>query len=327
MKAVFQYQRLISENYKRTLREALPDMELVFIEEIGKEPLLREIEDADILVGYSLFEELIERAKKLRHIQIPWTGFNNLGKEHLAGRDITVSNSHANSLAIAEHAMALLLSASKLLSRRDGDMRRDDWSSRYEDIDSVWVTGRTTAIVGYGAIGKKVAAMMKHGFSNRIVAVKRTPAEPDGTAEFIGGMQDLNTVLPDADFVVVAAPLTEETRDLMSHEQFALMRRNAVLVNIARGEVVNEEALFNALKEHRIHSAGVDVWYNYPRGEQRNVEQNFPFKELDNIVMSPHSAFKIVDRETVFLEDIITNLRRIQQGKEPINQVNLDLGY
>ncbi len=329
MKVVFQYQGLISDEYKRTLEENLPeDVQLVFMENNEEEGLLREITDAEVFVGYKLTKPLIDTAKKLRHIQIPWTGFNDLGAEFLEGRDdITVSNSHANSQAIAEHAVALLLAASKLLTQRDRGMRSGDWSTRYEDVNSVWLTDRTTAIIGYGAIGKKVARMMKHGFNNRILAIKRTPLKSDDLAEFVGGMEDLDSVLPQADFVVVAVPLTNETRRLITAKQFELMRENTVIVNIARGEVIDEEALYSALKERKIHSAGIDVWYNYPRGEQRVVKQNYPFEELDNIVMTPHSAFKVEKRERVFLSDIVTNLQRLYEGKEPINRVYLELGY
>jgi len=327
VKAVFQYQGLISENYKQILRENISEMEFVFLEKSGDDMLIKEIGDADILVGYSISAEIMEAAKKLRHIQIPWTGFNRLGKEFLKDRNVTVSNSHANSLAIAEHALALLTSAAKLITQRDHGMRVNDWSTRYEGVDSVWLTGKTTAIIGYGSIGKKVARMMKAAFNNRIIAVKRTKAEPDGIAEFIGGMEDLERIIPEADFILVATPLTEETKNLVNETHFKLMKKTAVLVNIARGEVVNEEALYLALKDKQIHSAGIDTWYNYPRGEVRIVGQNYPFFLLENIVMTPHSAFKILEREEVFLSDIITNLKRVANGEEPINQVNLELGY
>lgn len=329
MKVVFQYQGLLTDKYKENFRKRVPEgIQLVFMETRDEEEFLKEIEDAEVLVGYRLTEELMQKAKKLKHIQIPWTGFDNLGKEFLEGRDhFTVSNSHANSLAIAEHGISLLLAASKLLTKRDMGMRKGDWTSRYEEVNSVWLTGKTALIIGYGAIGKKMGKMLKHGFNMKIQAIKRSPSPPDEIAEFIGNVDDLENVLPTADFVIVAVPLTEETRGLISKDQFSLMKSTAVLVNIARGPVVDEKALFEALKGKIIHSAGIDVWYNYPRGDQRTIFQNYPFEELDNIVMTPHSAFKVIDREEVFTEDIIENIIRIFEGREPINQVNLNLGY
>lgn len=329
MKVVFQYQGSFSEAYKSTFRSGLPqEIELIFLDTNDEDILLREIEDADIFVGYRLSEEIVRRAKRLRHLQIPWTGFNNLGSEYLRDQpEITVSNSHANSLAIAEHAISLLFAAAKLITFRDRKMREGDWSTRYENVNSVWLTKKTACIVGYGAIGKKVAEMLKNGFRMKILAIKRHPTEPDGVAESIGGKSMLNEFLEQSDFVIVAVPLTKETEGMIGEEQFALMKPTAVIANIARGPVIDEKALFNALKSGRIHSAGIDTWYNYPKGEDRIVKQNFPFEELDNIVMTPHSAFKIVDREKVFVQDIITNIQRIYEGKPPINQVNLELGY
>ncbi|RMG31785.1 MAG: hypothetical protein D6732_14360 [Methanobacteriota archaeon] len=329
MKVVFQYQGLLTERYKSKFLKNLPEeIQLVFMETRDQEKFLQEMEDADILVGYRITPELMERAKKLKHIQIPWTGFDNLGKEHLKGRnDITVSNSHANSLAIAEHGISLLLAAAKLLTQRDMGMRKGDWTSRYEEVNSVWLTGKTASIIGYGAIGKKMARMLKNGFGMEILAIKRHPDEEDDIAEFVGRPDQLQEVLPKSDFVIVAVPLTDETKGMIRDEHFDLMKSTAVLVNIARGPVIEEKALYDALAKGKIHSAGIDVWYNYPRGDQRIIFQNYPFEKLPNIVMTPHSAFKIVDREEVFVEDIIENIRRIFEGKPPINQVNLELGY
>ncbi|MCY3415131.1 MAG: hypothetical protein INQ03_25995 [Candidatus Heimdallarchaeota archaeon] len=329
MKVLFQYQGLISEEYKQFFSNNVPDgVELIFSETREEVELLEKASEVEIFVGYRISEAFIQQAKKLRHIQIPWTGFNNFGGEHLEGRDdITVSNSHSNSLAIAEHAIALLFAASKLLTHRDSLMRKGDWSTRSNDTESFWLTGRKLGIIGYGAIGKKVAAMLKPGFNMEVLAIKRNKSEKDEITDFIGDMQDLDYVLSESDLIVVAVPLTSETEGLLKKEHFAKMKNNAVLVNIARGPVVEEEALYTALKEKQIGAAGIDVWYNYPSGGTHETQQNFPFHDLPNIVMTPHSAFKVRDREEVFAQDILENIIRVYENKEPINKVHLDLGY
>ena len=327
MKVVFQYQGLLTDSYKRAVRDSLPrEVEVVFIDRRDDDLFLREMEDADILVGYKLTPELMERARRLRHIQIPWTGFDNLGVEYLRP-GITVSNSHANSLAIAEHAVSLLLAAAKLLVMRDMGMRKGDWTSRYEEVNSVWLTGKKLLVVGYGAIGRKVARILRDGFGMEVTAVRRHGGDADGVASEIHDPSSLLEDVRVADFIVVAVPLTKETRGLINSGHFARMKRTAVLVNIARGPVVDERSLYEALRDREIHSAGIDVWYNYPRGDQRTVFQNYPFEELDNIVMTPHSAFKVMERERVFIGDIVENINRIYRGEDPINQVNLELGY
>ena len=116
----------------------------------------------------------MEKAKKLRHIQVPWTGSELLDFDLLKEySNITVSNSHSNSLAIAEHAVSLLLAAAKRIPYRDSFMRKGDWSPRYNDVNSYWITGKTLGIIGYGAIGKKIGNILKKGFNMKIFAIKQ----------------------------------------------------------------------------------------------------------------------------------------------------------
>jgi phosphoglycerate dehydrogenase-like enzyme len=242
---------------------------------------------------------------------------------------LTVSNSHSNSLAIAEHAVALFLTAAKKIVYRDTSMRRGDWSTRYNDETSQWLTGKTLGIIGYGAIGRKVARMMKEAFQMKILAIKKNP--PDESPEeisFLGTIESLEYVISNSDYLLIALPLTDETRNMIGKEQLALMKFNAILVNIGRGEVIDEEALFNHLKDNKIAGAGLDVWYNYPKNRKKpEVNQNYPFESLPFLVMSPHSAFKVESREIPFAEDIIENLIIVSRGETPLNQLDLESGY
>ncbi|MCE7735697.1 MAG: NAD(P)-binding domain-containing protein [Candidatus Heimdallarchaeota archaeon] len=329
MKVLFQYQGLITDQYKAFYRTNLPeDIELIFPSKGDTSKLLEHAPETDIFVGYSVTEEFLTKASKLKHLQIPWTGFNSLDAKLLENRpEITVSNSHSNSLAIAEHAVALLFAAAKLLPHRDSTMRKGDWSTRGNETNSMWITGKKFGIIGYGAIGKKVAKMLKHGFNMEILAIKRTPGEKDEFCDFVGGIGDLEHVIRESDFILIAVPQTDETNGLIGKEQISWMKEDVVLVNIARGEIVDEESLYLALKEKRIGAAGIDVWYNYPKSGEIKIQQNYPFEELDNIVMTPHSAFKVRDRVEIFAQDILQNIQLIYEGKTPINQVYLDLGY
>ncbi|MHA2252604.1 MAG: 2-hydroxyacid dehydrogenase [Candidatus Kariarchaeaceae archaeon] len=329
MKVLFQYQGLITNQYKEFYRKNLhPEIELIFPEDRDPSLLLHYAPDIDIFVGYSVTEEFLGKASKLKHLQIPWTGFNSLDTNLMKERpEVTVSNSHSNSLSIAEHAVALLFAAAKLLPHRDSTMRNGDWSTRTNDTNSFWISGKKLGIIGYGAIGRKVAEMLKPGFGMDILAIKRNPGEKDDLCDYLGGMNDLEHVVRESDYLLVAVPQTKETEGLIGKEQFGWMKENVVLVNIARGVIVDEESLYNFLKQGKIGAAGVDVWYNYPGRGENKAQQNYPFEELDNIVMTPHSAFKVRDRVEIFGQDILTNIKLIYEGKEPINQVYLDLGY
>ncbi len=328
MKVLFQYQGLMSEQYMQFFRSNLGnDIELIFSDQTNPDEIAQreDISEIEVFVGYTVSSALMKAATSLRHIQIPWTGFDRMDTSLIDTSKITVSNSHANSTAIAEHAVALMLAASKLLILRDGKMRQGDWSTRSENVDSFWVTGKTLGIVGYGAIGEKVANMLS-GFGMRTIGVRRHP-EDNPNAEYIVGTDRLDQVLSESDYLLVAVPLTDETRGMLGPNQLDLLKPECVIVNIARGPVIDEEALYTRLRDKKIGAAGIDVWYNYPSRGESTTMQNFPFEELDNIVMTPHSAFKIRDRVEEFAKDILKNIELCASGQSPINQVYLDLGY
>ena len=140
--------------------------ELIFPTEVSEEILLEYATSSEIFVAYKLSKAFMEKANILKHIQVPWTGSETLDFDLLAHYpQVTVSNSHSNSLAIAEHAISLLLSAAKRITYRDSHMRKGDWNPRYNDENSYWITGKTLGVIGLGAIGKKVAKILRNGFN------------------------------------------------------------------------------------------------------------------------------------------------------------------
>ncbi len=317
-------------------RNRLPNnIELIFPSKIEESSLVNLAQDVDILIGYKFSEELILSAKKLKHIQVPWTGSESLDFNLLKKfPNITVSNSHSNALVIAEHAIALLLAAAKLIVSSDRKMRKGDWSSRYNDENSYLLYQKTLGVIGFGAIGINVAKILKAAFNMKILAIKRFPEKIDPKIEYdyLGGYkkEDFEQILKQSDFILIALPLTEETRNLIGNDEFKLMKPNTIIVNISRGPIINEEALFNSLKKKKIAGAGLDVWYNYPKDRKNpvNVFQNFPFRDLDNVVLSPHRAFKVHERgDIVSAQDVIDNIILISERNKPKNQLNLELGY
>lgn len=323
----------VPPNLRKCYQDKLPkNIDLIFPAEINEEVLLEFAPNVEVLVDYKLSKAFMEKAIKLKHIQVPWTGSERLDFDLLKQYPhITVSNSHSNSLAIAEHAVSLLLAAAKRITYRDSHMRKGDWSPRYDDVNSYWITGKTLGVIGYGAIGKKVSKILKNGFQMKVYAIKRNPKRKTNGQQydFLGGPEDLSYVLRESDFILITLPLTEETKGIIGKPELQLLKKTAIIVNISRGSIINEQVLYEYLKDNKSAVAALDVWYNYPkdRKDPKNVFQNYPFEELDNIVMSPHSAFKVLEREIIFTEDIITNITLLSEGKKPINQLNLDLGY
>ncbi len=306
-------------------------------EKYDEATVLRHATDADVIISPAVTKEFLEKAIKLKHIQIPWTGSERIDFELLKKYpSITVSNSHSNSLTIAEHAVALLLAAAKQINYRDSYMRKYDWSPRDENVMySIPLIGMTAGIIGYGAIGQKAAKMLKHGFDMKILAIKKNISNipADGIYDFLGGMNDIDKVLQESDFIIVALPLTAETKGIIGKKEFNLMKDGAIIVNIARGPIIDEQSLYEFLKSKKGY-AGIDTWYNYPeRSDPKNpdkkvqTKQNFPFEELENLTMSPHSAFKVADIGRKTGEDIIKNLVLLADGKKPINIINPESGY
>lgn len=330
MKVVF-LQELNAETVAY-FKEKCRGHELVFPQTEDPDRLAAATRGADVLVGYRLPKAVLDAAPKLKAFLTGAAGVDKSVVENLAGRPgVQAGNSHANSLDVAEHALALAMSAGKLVPQGDRELRTGGWSLRYDDVEGVLLTGKTAVIVGYGAIGKALASLLG-GFHMRVVGVrssrKSRGLDPQGVQ--VVGPEELDPSLKAADFVFVFAPLTKKTRGLIGPAQFALMKRSAVLVNVSRGPVVDEGALFGALKERRILAAGIDVWYVYPKSQEeakRTFPGHLPFQDLDNVVMSPHRASYTERMNREQWDDVVESIERLARGEPVKHPVDLDAGY
>jgi phosphoglycerate dehydrogenase-like enzyme len=185
-------------------------------------------------------------------------------------------------------------------------------------------------IIGYGAIGQALAGFLK-AMDCRLLVVKRTAnregvkVEPD----FMGTLADLDYVLAESDFLVIAAPLTPQTKGLIGIEQLKLMKPTAFLVTIARGGIVPEKDLFTALKEWHIAGACIDVWEEAPdvTGKLGGYPSRVPFHTLDNVILSPHWAGHADYTLQRSFEFAVNNIRLWADGKQPIAIVDYERGY
>jgi phosphoglycerate dehydrogenase-like enzyme len=248
---------------------------------------------------------------------------------------ISLHNLHHNAPETAETALALLFAAAKQTVPVDQAMRRNDWTPRYEPERSMLLEGKTAVLLGYGEVGRRVADVLR-ALGVAIVAVRRNPSNPE---EFPSSQ--LNALLPRADILVVSTPLTPETEGIIGSEQLQALPNKAILVNVARAQIVQEEALFEALRSGKLHSAGIDVWYRYPRAEAGSVPSYFgappsaldtppsdyPFHELENLVMSPHRGGAAAGTETRRVEHLAKLIHAASSGIPVPNRVDLDLGY
>jgi phosphoglycerate dehydrogenase-like enzyme len=299
--------------------------------EYNEESIIALAPEADVLFGGLISEKLLSSAKNVRFFQIPWTGVDNLDFGLLRKYNVIVCNSHSNSTVVAEHAVALMMDAAKKISYHDRLMRYGNWNriepDQLNEISpfSTMISGSLVAIIGFGAIGNKIYELLK-GYSCRFKIFDKDNMKIEDQDETltIFSSDKIRKEIFDIDYVFTCVPLTPETSGLINNDFLSRMKKDAVLINISRGEVMNEGALYNALKTKTIAFAAVDTWFNYPTTESPKVfpSKRFEFHLLDNIILSPHRAGYIAGRFP-HLDDAIENLNRSYLGKPLINVISL----
>lgn len=305
------------------LRELLrPDVKLTAGEAIAPE--------TRILVNGRPTREQLDSLPHLQAVIVPWAGLpRDLAAIVTDYPHLAVHNLHHNALPVAEMALTLLLSAAKRIVPLDQALRRGDWRPRYERWDTgLLLRGKTVLILGYGAIGQQIGRFCQ-ALGMRVLATRRRPdSNHDGVAE-IYPTTNLHELLPQSQAVIVCLPKTPETIGYLGQRELALLPDGAVVVNIGRGEVIDEGALYEALQNGRI-SAGLDVWYNYPDSEEARAQtppSNYPLHELDNVVFSPHRAGSTDQTNMLRMAHLARLLNAAAAGEPMPNRVDLDQGY
>jgi phosphoglycerate dehydrogenase-like enzyme len=248
------------------------------------------LEDSDVLVsgGYKPEWKLAETRRPLL-VHSSGAGVDGISIPSLPRRS-TVCNVYGHERAVAERAFMHMLALNQNLLALDRSLRKGDWT--HEKLYLPELRNKNLLILGLGHIGRELIRWGKFLEMN-VTALTRnmTPerALKAGVTSF-GSLRDLHAHLPRADFVVIAIPSAEGTTDLFGQAEFAMMKRSAFIINVGRGPVLNEVALFEALKSKTIAGAGLDVWYQYPALGQRKLPSTQPFQELDNVIMTPHKA-------------------------------------
>jgi phosphoglycerate dehydrogenase-like enzyme len=296
-------------------------------------PTLPEPAGFQVLIAGRPEREHILASPWLQALIVPWAGIPDETKQLMAGfPDVSVHNLHHNAQPVAEAALALLLAASKFIIPLDRSMRAGDWTPRYESSPTLLLHGKTALILGYGAIGRKVARLCR-GLDMETIATRRhasMPLEQDAAGTIIAPAKALRDLLPQADALFICLPHTAETDGLIGMEELTLLPAHAVLVNIARGPIVDEEALYQALRTGALYAAGLDVWYNYPSGEEDRTHtppSRFPFHALENVVMSPHRGAGSTETERLRVEHLADLLNAAARGDPMPNRVDLAAGY
>lgn len=271
----------------------------------------------DIVPRYSRqFFSAVRKAPRLK-----WLHVFNVGVDHpvfteMLGRGVRVTTSAGTSApAIAQTAIAGLLMLARGFPRWLASQREHRWVQRRPPDVPRDLGGQTAVVVGLGPIGREIARIAQ-ALGLKVVGVRRSPRTPDDPIEEMHPPQRLAGILPRADWLILACPLTDETRGLVSAEALALLPHHAHVINIARGEIVDEAALIEALREKRLAGAYLDVFQEEP------LPASSPLWDLPNVIVTPHNAVFDTGLDGRVYRLFIDNLGRWQRGEPLLNEVS-----
>ncbi|MBV8912970.1 MAG: D-2-hydroxyacid dehydrogenase [Acetobacteraceae bacterium] len=284
-----------------------------------KAELERRLPEADVLLVSGLWHNgLPDLTERLRFIQSISAGVDQYDKEKLRAHGIRLASAQgANARAVSEHAMALVLALSRRLPEARDNQAKRVWRGMISDIGrrEDELGGKTMLIIGIGRIGGRLAQLAK-AFDLRVIGVRRQPGAGSMGADSIHGFEELPSLLPQADYVVLTCPLTPETQNLIDAAAFARMKPSALLINVARGRCVDEAALIDALTSGRIAGAGIDVTAEEP------LPAGSPLWTIENALLTPHTAGETRRYEDNVIDLLLANLELLWRGETELkNQV------
>jgi D-3-phosphoglycerate dehydrogenase len=291
--------------------------EVVLAPDARPATLRRLIADADVLVVRSaLPADLLDHAPRLRGIVRHGVGVDMIPMAAANARRLPVANvPGSNRHAVAEHAIGSVSLLRRRTSRMDALLRQAGWDTSRALADAAGeLHGQVLGIVGLGEVGTRIAEIAHHGYGMRLLGHQR---RLDALPAFVDGVA-LDDLLARSDAVVLACPLTEATRGLLDARRLALMPAHAVLVNVARGAVVDEAALIAALRERRIAGAALDVFDTQP------LPADHALLTLDNVLLTPHAAGLTVQSMNRMSLGTADAVRRLLAGQMPQHLVNAD---
>jgi phosphoglycerate dehydrogenase-like enzyme len=277
---------------------------------------------AQAILHWAGKKELLQAALRacpgVRWVHSRWAGLDNLLFPELVERPVVLTNSKGVfSQSLGEFALAAILYFAKDFPR----MLRNQRAERWEPFDVEEIAGQKVGIVGYGDIGRAVARRAQ-AMGMHVLALKRHPPDtPDPLVQRFYQPETMAEMLARSDYVVIAAPLTPETRHMIGDAQFGAMQPRAVVINVGRGPVIDQTAMVRALREGRIRGAGLDVFEHEP------LPPGDPLWQMPNVLVSPHTADHTRDWVDAAMRFFLREYERFRKGEPLENIVNKQLGY
>ena len=291
--------------------------ELIKYNLTSKEEVFEKIADAEIIITNKVYigKEEIEAAPKLKLICVSATGYNNIDIKSAREAGVTVTNAAGYSTdSVAQHTFAMILEIYTSLSKYDRAVKEGKWGKSplftMNDYQSFELSGKTLGIIGYGEIGKRVQKIAE-AFGIKVIIAESRSGKSENSFRV-----PFDTVLKESDIITIHTPLTESTRDMISYREFGLMKKTGVIINTARGGIINENALYTALKDGKIYGAATDVMVSEP------PVNGSPLFELENIVITPHTAWAATESRQKLIEIISENIVKFKSGDMSIDLCN-----
>lgn len=310
----------LSASFAESVRARLTvPCEILVTDEADVISLLPEV---DVLVTLVFTPAMGAAATRLRLVQVPGAGLDRIDRAALPPA-ASLANVYGHETGIAEYVLGAMLALSRGFGRLDAALRVGRWESQWAPgtPPPPWpeLAGRTLGILGYGHIGQALARRAR-AFEMDVIAIRRDapPSDPHATVYRPDGLDD---VLARADYLAITLPLTPTTRGLIGQRALRRMKANAILINVARAEIVDEEALYGALAERRIAGAALDVWYRYPAGPGPTFPARHAFHELPNVLMTSHVSGWTDGMLAARAQLIAENIQRTAEGVPPANLV------
>lgn len=291
---------------------------LIVVSSRERGELLRLVDEADVIVAATtkINAEVLAAAHRLKHVQHQGVGYDNIDVAACTARGVTVAlTPEGTTTGVAEHSFLLILALYKRLREAEALLRAGKWPVWELRATSFELAGKTLGLVGLGRIGRAVAARAR-AFEARVLYYDPFPAEVAAERELGVSFRPLDDLLGEADIVSLHLPLSAETRHVIGERELKLMKPSAILLNTARGPLVDEAALVRALRERRIAGAGLDVF------EQEPVDPANPLLQLENVVVTPHISAGTIDAFRTKMRAVAANVGRVARGEAPLNSIS-----
>lgn len=305
-------------------REVLGNLaQVYYLKEESKSNRSRLLKAAEILVALSFSEKeiLIEELPLLqetRFIQLVYAGADKVPFAHIPAGIILAGNVGAFAGPIAEHVLALTLALAKELVAKNKLLQNGKFDRTGLNRE---IKGGICGIIGLGGNGREIARIMQ-AMDMQIYAINRS-GQTDAPVDFIGTVDKLRKILQASDVLVLATPLTRATRNMIGKIELEWMKENAILINVGRGDVINQKALYEHLKSHPEFQAGIDTWWSEP-DEPGRLKLEYPFFKLPNIIGSPHCADHVPGAMSHATRCALDNIKNFLLGKELRGLLNRD---